>query len=303
MILESVIDINSKDILDNLPSGIYLTNLKRKILYWNNAAEKITGFRAEEVVGSYCFDNILQHIDKEGCRLCKSLCPLAKTIKDGISRQAEVFLHHKDGHRASVNIHTIPLKDSNKNIIGAAEIFSDNSEFTSFATRIKDLEKMAFFDKLSKLPNREHIESELDLNFHEFKRYGQSFGVLFLDIDHFKHFNDTFGHDAGDLIIKTVARTLRSSSRPFDIFGRWGGEEFVGIIKNVDRHTLAMIGNRYRKLIENSSIALVDKPVSITVSIGATIARNDDSIRSIIKRADLLMYECKQNGRNCLASD
>jgi len=303
MILESVIDINCKDILDNLPSGIYSTDLKRKIIYWNNAAEKITGFRAEEVVGSYCFDNILKHIDKEGRSLCKSLCPLAKTIKDGIPRKAEVFLHHKDGHRASVNIHTIPLKDSNENIIGAAEIFSDNSEFTSIEIKIKELEKMAFFDKLSKLPNRGYIESEIDLRFHEFKRFGQSFGVLFLDIDHFKHFNDTFGHDAGDLILKTVARTLRSSSRPFDIFGRWGGEEFVGIIKNVDRHTLAKIGNRYRKLIENSSIALDDKPVGITVSIGATVAKNDDSKSSIIKRADLLMYECKQKGRNCLASD
>jgi len=88
-----------------------------------------------------------------------------------------------------------------------------------------------------------------------------------------------------------------------DIFGRWGGEEFVGIIKNVDRKKLKKIGNRYRKLIEKSSITLENKPVGITVSIGATLAQNDDSISSIIKRADQLMYECKQKGRNCLASD
>ncbi len=304
MILESVININCKNILDNLPSGIYLTDLKRKILYWNKAAEKITGFRAKEVVGSHCFDNILIHIDEEGHNLCKTLCPLAKTISDGLPRRnAEIFLHHKNGHRASVKIHTIPLKDSNGNTIGAAEIFSDFSEFTAIETKIKELEKMAFFDKLSKLPNREHIESELDISFHEFKRYGLCFGVLFLYIDHFKNFNDTFGHDAGDLLLKTVARTLRSSSRPFDIFGRWGGEEFVGIIKNVDRHALVKIGNRYRKLIEKSSITLGNKPVGITVSIGATVAKNDDSKSSIIKRADLIMYECKQKGRNCLASD
>jgi diguanylate cyclase (GGDEF)-like protein/PAS domain S-box-containing protein len=303
MIIESLIDINGKNLLDNLPSGVYSTDLERKIIYWNKAAEKITGFRADEVVGSYCYDNILKHIDKQGRELCKNLCPLAKTINDGIIRHAEVFLHHRDGHRATVNIHTIPLKNSDGNIIGATEIFSDHSEFTSIETKIKDLEKMAFFDKLLKLPNRDHIESELDLRFHEFKRYGQRFGVLFLDIDHFKHFNDTFGHDAGDLILKTVARTLRASSRPFDIFGRWGGEEFVGIIKNVDRHTLTMLGNRYRKLIEKSSTTLENKPVGITVSIGATVARDNDSKRSIIKRADRLMYKCKQNGRNCLASD
>ncbi len=303
MILESVIDINCKNLLDNLPFGVYSTDLERKIIYWNKAAEKISGFRAEEVIGSYCFDNILKHIDKKGRDLCKSLCPLAKTINDGMTRHAEVFLHHRDGHRATVNIHTIPLKNNDGKIIGATEIFSDHSECTPITTKIKDLEKMVFFDKLLKLPNRDHIESELDLRFHEFKRYGQSFGVLFLDIDHFKHFNDTFGHDAGDLILKTVAQTLRSTSRPFDIFGRWGGEEFVGIIKNVDTHTLSMIGNRYRKLIEKSSTTLENKPISITVSIGATIVRDIDSKRSIIKRADRLMYECKQKGRNCLASD
>lgn len=303
MILKSMLDINCKDILDNLPSGIYCTDINRKIIYWNKAAEKITGFRAEDVVGSYCFDNILRHIDKEGRSLCKSLCPLAKTINDGIIRQAEVFLHHRDGHRATVNIQTIPLKNSDGKIVGATEIFSDHSEFTSAKTIIKELEKKVFFDKLSKLPNREHIESELDLKFHEFERYGQSFGVLFLDIDHFKHFNDTFGHDAGDMILKTVAKTLRASSRSFDIFGRWGGEEFVGIIKNVDHHTLSRIGNRYRKLIEKSSITLKNKPVSITVSIGATLVQKNDSITSIIKRADRLMYECKQKGRNCLTSD
>ena len=303
MFLESIIAINCKDILDNLPSGVYITDRKRKILYWNKAAERIAGFCAEEVIGSHCFDNILKHINEEGQCLCENLCPLAKTINDGITRTGDVFLHHKDGHRTSVKVHTIPLKNRNGKITGAAEVFSDTSSYNAIEIRIKELEKIAFFDKLSTLPNREHMESELDLNFHEFLRFGQRFGVLFLDIDHFKQFNDQFGHDAGDRIIKTVAKTLRSSSRPFDIFGRWGGEEFVGIIKDVDPEKLAKIGNRYRKLIEQSSITLENKRVGITVSIGATVVRENDSRASLINRADRLMYEGKQKGRNCLASD
>jgi diguanylate cyclase (GGDEF)-like protein len=127
--------------------------------------------------------------------------------------------------------------------------------------------------------------------------------LLFLDIDHFKRFNDTFGHDAGDQIIKIIAKTLMSSSRPFDIFGRWGGEEFVGIIKDVDPEELTRIGNRYRKLIEQSSITIESQRIVTTVSIGATVVRQNDSKQSIVKRADGLMYECKQMGRNCLASD
>ncbi len=303
MTLESIININARTILDNLLSGVYITDRDRKILYWNQAAEQITGFPAEEVIGSHCFNNILMHINNDGQNLCKTLCPLAKTLDDGIAREGEVFLHHKDGHRTPVKIHTIALKDSSGRTAGCAEIFTDISSFTTTQSRIRQLEKLAFFDHLSQLPNREHIESELDRNFHEFERFGQRFGVLFLDIDHFKRFNDTFGHDAGDQIIITVARTLMSSSRPFDIFGRWGGEEFVGIIKDVDPEKLTRIGNRYRKLIEQSSITIENKRVGITVSIGATVVKKDDSKQSIVKRADVLMYECKQKGRNCLASD
>lgn len=290
-------------ILDNMPSGIYFTDRKRKIIYWNKAAEDITGYKGIETIGSHCFDNILLHIDSQGKSLCKGVCPLAKTMTDGLTREADVFLHHKEGYRKAVRVFTIPLKDENGDIIGCAEIFTDTSALSEIHEKIRNLEKIAFVDKLTNLPNRDHMESELDIHFHELKRYGQRFGVLFLDIDHFKRFNDTHGHDTGDRILKTVAHTLRSSSRPFDIFGRWAGDEFIGILKNVDRHDLVIVGNRYRKLIEKSSLTINGRPEGITVSIGATIAGPDDTSAKILKRSDRLMYQCKQKGRNCLATD
>lgn len=297
------LDINCRQILDNMPSGIYFTDRQRKIIYWNKAAENISGYPGIEVIGSHCFDNILIHIDNQGNNLCKGICPLAKTMNDGLTREADVFLHHKDGYRKAVRVYTLPLKDENGDISGGAEFFTDTSEFTAIYEKIRELEKIAFIDKLTNLPNRDHMESELDIKFHELKRYGQRFGLLFLDIDHFKRFNDTHGHDTGDRILKTVADTLRSSSRPFDIFGRWAGDEFIGILKNVDKHDIIMVGNRYRKLIEKSSITINGKPEGITVSIGATIASPDDTSASIVNRADRLMYQCKQEGRNCLATD
>jgi diguanylate cyclase (GGDEF)-like protein/PAS domain S-box-containing protein len=303
MQLASLFSNNCRNILDNLPCGVYMTDPDRQIIFWNKAAARITGFSPSEVIGFHCYDNILMHVDEDGANLCTDLCPLAKTINDGTSREGNVFLHHKDGHRTSVKINTIVLKAPDGSITGCAEIFTDASQFNATDIRIKELEKIAFFDRLSNLPNREYMESELDLNFHEFRRMGQRFGVLFLDIDHFKNFNDRFSHEAGDRIIRTVANTLRASSRPFDVFGRWGGEEFVGIIKDVDPEKLVKIGNRYRKLIEQSSITLGDTRVGITVSIGATVVRKKDVKKTIINRADRLMYECKEKGRNCLASD
>jgi diguanylate cyclase (GGDEF)-like protein/PAS domain S-box-containing protein len=303
MDIETVFKTNAREILDHLPIGIYLTDLERKIIFWNKAAEAITGYPANEVVGSFCFENILMHIDEMGNSLCKGFCPLSQTMIDSLSCQWEVFLHHKNGHRVSVNVYAIPLKDENGKIVGAGEIFTYTNPSTNMQSRIRELEKIAMFDQLSSLPNRQHIESELRVRFNEFNRYGQSFGVLFLDIDHFKKFNDTWGHDAGDKVIQTVAATLRAASRPFDIFGRWGGEEFVGIILNVDSQNLTMIANRYRRLIEKSSIPLGKMRIGITVSIGATIVRLHDAPESLIKRADMLMYDCKKSGRNCVASD
>jgi diguanylate cyclase (GGDEF)-like protein len=131
-------------------------------------------------------------------------------------------------------------------------------------------------------------------------RYGWSFGLIFLDIDRFKLVNDSFGHDTGDEALRMVARTLTHTSRSFDVVGRWGGEEFVAIVINVDRDGLRRIAERYRAMIENSDLTVDGMTVRITVSLGATQARSDDSLLSLVKRADRLMYQSKQRGRNCV---
>jgi diguanylate cyclase (GGDEF)-like protein/PAS domain S-box-containing protein len=295
--------VNYIDIINNLPMGVYFTDKDRQITYWNKAAEKISGYSAEKVIGSHCHDNILIHVDEHGNNLCIGLCPLAKSISDGLARQADVFLRHSDGHRASVRVYTFPLKNETGKVIGGIELFSDISEQTAMQHKTRELEKMAFFDALTKLPNRNHILAELESMVTEYRRYHVPFGVLFMDIDHFKEFNDTYGHEAGDQLLKIVAATLRSSSRPFDIFGRWGGEEIVGVIRNVSAESLIAIGNRYRLLIEKSNAVVNGKSIGVSVSIGATMIRSDDSAETIVNRADSLMYQSKKNGRNMLTSD
>jgi diguanylate cyclase (GGDEF)-like protein/PAS domain S-box-containing protein len=295
--------INYKDIVHNLPMGIYFTDKQRRINYWNKAAEQITGYSAGEVIGSRCHDNILIHIDEHGNNLCTGLCPLAESMMDGLARQSDVFMHHRDGHRVAVRVFTFPLKNDLDEIIGGIEVFSDISAMTAMQIKTRELERMAFFDTLTRLPNRNHILAELESMITEYQRYCIPFGVLFLDIDHFKIFNDTYGHEAGDRLLKTVAATLRSSSRPFDVFGRWGGEEIIGIIRNVNPESLTAIGNRYRLLIEKSNVTVKDQSVGVTVSIGATMIRPEDSTKKIVNRADSLMYQSKKNGRNQLTSD
>jgi diguanylate cyclase (GGDEF)-like protein/PAS domain S-box-containing protein len=291
---------NFKDILDNLYDGVYFVDRDRRIQYWNRAAERITGFSAEEVVGSGCYDNILMHVDDKGRSLCRGMCPLAASIKDGKSREADVFLRHREGHRLPVAVRINPLRDKNGHIIGGVEVFSDSSEKMACFFRIKELEKLAMLDTLTHLPNRAYLEQELMARIDEFERYGLTSGILFVDIDRFKAFNDTYGHKVGDQVLKTIGRTLLHNSRLFDLFGRWGGEEFLGIVRNMDEEGLERIGDRTRSLISGSRVRTDGHDLQVTVSIGGTLLTKDDTADSVVQRADDLMYKSKEAGRDRL---
>lgn len=218
MILEK---ISYEMIIENLYDGLYFIDKNRIITYWNKAAEKISGFTAEEVIGKSCSDNILTHIDDEGNSLCKGMCPLAATLKDGNPREAEVYMHNKNGHRIPVSIRVSTITDSAGNTIGGIELFTDISNQAANKLRVKELEKLALIDNLSQLANRNYIEKEIQNRFEEKKRLKVPFGILFIDIDRFKKFNDTYGHGLGDDVLKYVANTFVSNSRPFDLYGRW----------------------------------------------------------------------------------
>ncbi|MBU1568371.1 MAG: GGDEF domain-containing protein [Proteobacteria bacterium] len=287
-------------IIENLHDGLYFVDTDRVITYWNKGAERITGFSSVEVVGRRCSDNILTHVDSEGNCLCLGRCPLMATIADGQDRESEVYLHHKGGHRITVFVRVSALKDSLGNTIGGIELFTDISSILLNNARVQELEKLALLDNLTQLANRHYLERELLARFEEMKRVKVPFGILFIDIDYFKNFNDVYGHDVGDQVLKFVATTFVTNSRPFDLYGRWGGEEFIGIIRNIEPEELVLLGNRVRVLVEQSYIVHTEKKVSVNVSLGATMAAENDTIDSLTKRADTLLYESKRLGRNRL---
>lgn len=283
--------------------GIYFVDKNRKIVLWNKAAEKITGFSEKEVVGSRCSDNILMHIDQQGVNLCLGACPLAKTIEDGDSREVQVFLHHKRGHRVPVNVRVARVENDDGEIIGAVEIFSDASNLVSIRERLEELECLAMLDPLTGLPNRRYMGHELEVRLDELKRYGWPFGVMFFDIDHFKQVNDQYGHEAGDMVLKMVARNFLHNIRSSDVIGRWGGDEFVGVLRNVDAVSLVTIGERYRMLIKNSVVHKGKDSLKITASVGVTMAREEDTALTVLDRADKKMYAGKKAGGDCVFDD
>lgn len=293
-----------KTILDHLYDGIYFVDAERRITYWNAAAEQITGYGHDEVVGKCCSDRLLRHIDGQGTLLCENGCPLAASIVDGQNREAEVYLHHKNGHRVPVRIRVSPIRDDAGRIVGAAELFSDNSAVSAIASRMAELEQLALLDPLTRLANRRFIENSIENCIRELDRYGWATGILFLDVDNFKQINDGYGHDAGDEVLRRIASTLLANSRGFDLFGRWGGEEFVGIIRNLGVAQLASVAEKLRMLIGHATIPVDGgMPLTVTVSIGATLLRSDDTVESAVKRADQLMYQSKKGGKNRVTTD
>lgn len=287
-----------RNLLDNLYDGAYFVDRDRRITYWNRAAERMTGFAAAEVVGKKCADNILKHVDSYGTELCHVDCALAKTLEDGCNREAELFLHHRDGHRMPVAVRVLPVTDGDGGITGAVELFTDVSSQSALMARIAELEALALLDPMTRLGNRRYLEINLQGRLDELRRYGIRFGLLFFDIDHFKAVNDGYGHEIGDRVLTMVANTLTASSRPFDVYGRWGGEEFIALIPNVDLKGLETVAQRLRLLVRNSFLVIEDEALHVSVSVGGTIAAGDDCMESLVGRADRLMYKSKQEGRD-----
>jgi len=292
-----------KDILDSLYDGVYFVDTQQRIIYWNKAAEQITGYRAEEVVGTRCSDNILVHVDGRGRNLCLGGCPLAQTLQDGIQREAEVFLHKKSGSRLPVKIRISPLRDDTGRIVGAVELFADNSSVMAMQERLRELEYFALIDPLTRIANRRAMEMYLHRQLEEIKRYGSRSGLLFFDIDDFKKINDTHGHQIGDEVLSMVSETVDRNIRPFDICGRWGGEEFLCILRNVDCRSAVELGNRLRMLVEQSFLTKNQTRIGVTISLGATQLSPLDTMATALHRVDQLLYESKKRGKNTVTSD
>jgi diguanylate cyclase (GGDEF)-like protein/PAS domain S-box-containing protein len=288
-----------RELLDYLADGVYFTDTERRIAFWNKSAEAISGYSREEIIGKRCMDNLLIHVDASGNEICTNGCPLNQTLQDGQVHEGNVFLHHKDGHRVPVRVRVVPLKSDTGAIIGAVEVFNDNSANLQTEQRLQQLEQLALLDTLTGLANRRYLESTLRSRLEEFCRNNWKFGVLFIDIDNFKHVNDSYGHEAGDKVLQMVGRTLSAGLRYFDVVGRWGGEEFLSVIANVGERELADIGERMRILVEHS---MLSDPVSIavTISIGGAMAAAEDTPESLVHRADEKLYQAKKSGKNRL---
>jgi len=249
-------------------------------------------------LGKRCSENFLMHIDDSGCLLCQGDCPLSRTLEDGLPHRADLYLHHKSGHRVPVEVRVRPIWGGNGEVVGAVEVFSDNSRQRAVRERAKDLAKFAFLDPASQVGNRSYLEQQLSQHLDQFVTYGTPFGIMLADLDEFKNVNDTYGHAAGDVVLVTIAKTMSNCLRASDVVGRWGGDEFLAVLPGITRQFLANVSEKLRKLVCQSAVPVSGAEIRVTISVGAAMVASGDSPESLMKRADQQLYASKQSGRN-----
>ena len=284
-------------LLESMNDGVYYVDRQRKILYFNEGAERISGVDRGEVIGRHCYDDMLGHVNEQGQSVCQGDCPLSQVMRDGQRREERLFLHHKNGHRVAVSMRVSPVHAPDGSIIGAVESFSDDTWREDVHHRVAELERLALLDPLTGLLNRRGLEQAIEARWDERRRYGWPFGVLVIDLDEFKGINDRHGHETGDEILRMVARSLTAGARAFDAVGRWGGEEFVVAVTNVDPAMLLSTGERLCRLVETSELRDI-QGTRVTCSIGAASIRDGETTADLLQRADTLMYQAKREGGN-----
>lgn len=172
-----------------------------------------------------------------------------------------------------------------------------NFEFTSLESS-SSLEELLTSDELTGVSNRRYIDFYIDTKIKKAQDFHVGFGLLFVDIDHFKNINDTYGHSTGDTVLREMAQLIKNNLRNEDMIGRFGGEEFLVVLQVDNLVTLKKIAEKIRRLIADFVFDKEQHKLEITASIGGTLYREEDNRLSLIERADKCMYYSKEHGRN-----
>lgn len=291
-------DFESYSILNAIFEGVYVLDKHRKIIFWNKGAERISGFTAEETVGKFSHDNLLNHIDIQGRLLCFEGFELAKPASQGEIIEAEVYIQHKKGHRIPVKIRVMPWIVDGQ-IEGSIEMFVENNESAHAIKRIGSTMNKTLRDKLTGLPNKKRFEHFLLEKMNDYRNFEVPFGLIIADIDNFEGINDTYGRESGDELLKLLSDTFRNSVRLADMIGRWENDAFVFLFSGVSNEGIYLLCEKIRILSEGSTLrSSAFKDIDFTVSVGGTIIRTDDTVTDVMDRLTARLKRAKKRGGN-----
>ena len=288
-------------VLDARAEGVYVVDTRRRITYWNPAAAQVSGYEPAEVVGRWCGDGLLNHVDEQGASMCGENCPLRATIEDGQVRSTRAYLHHARGHVTPVRVTAAPLRDASGTIVGAVETFADDTQVRAVEQRLRRAERLALKDPLTGLGNRRAFDRTLKQHFASWARHRLPFAALAIDVDRFKSINDTHGHEAGDRVLTVIANSLSNAVRATDELFRIGGDEFAVLTGPITGAETAELAARLRMVV---AAGRYTNRISVTISVGAAVIEEGDDAAALLRRADdrLLRAKRSSDGPNGFAT-
>ena len=281
--------------LNSIGDAVVSTDVAGQLTYLNTIAERLTGWPLEEAMGR-SLEEVFRIVDAETRDPVQN--PLSLAIRDNktVSLKPNCVLIRRDGVESAIEDSSAPIHDRHGTVTGAVMVFHDVSIARAMTLKMSYL---AQHDSLTDLPNRVLLNDRLNEAIHLSSRYRRKLALIFLDLDHFKHINDSLGHVVGDRLLQSVARRLFTCVRTSDTVSRLGGDEFVVLLWEVRQAQDAAL--TATKILEALRLPhhIEDHELHITASIGIVTYPDDGTdAETLLKRADLAMYHAKDAGRD-----
>jgi diguanylate cyclase (GGDEF)-like protein/PAS domain S-box-containing protein len=290
---------NYRDLVDSVNSIILRWDSRGRIVFMNPYGLFFFGYRADELIGRSLVGTIVPETESTTHRDLKKLMREIQRDPDQY-RTNENENMKKDGSRVWVYWNNRAIQDEAGQIV---EILSVGTDITERRNMEAKLRLLATTDSLTGAFNRRHFFDKAKSEFRRHRRYGHAFVLLLMDLDHFKHINDNYGHPAGDAALKSFVNTALMIFRKTDLFGRTGGEEFSALLPETEIADAVRVADRLRNKVSSLQVIAEGNTIQYTVSIGLTALRPEDkSLREMVRRADEALYEAKGTGRNRVVS-
>lgn len=283
----------AEHILSALSDGVIGVDQDGKITFINAVASSLTGWTPEQAY-QQPLDSVFS---LQGATQVLEPSFLQRVLKRqvGIGPITKQQLLNKNGVSLLIDYSITPL-DANSAVLMFHDLSHVQDESRTLLYQVS-------YDPLTRLPNRDAIQQTLKQIHNRYERQNGDYSMLLLDLDRFKLVNDTYGHSAGDDLLKKLATEMTASLRPYDNLGRWGGEEFLCILPNTDIQGALDSAERFRELISQQFIEMDNQRVRTTASIGvASYPHDGNDVSEILRIADAMLYEAKRGGRNRVAS-
>jgi diguanylate cyclase (GGDEF)-like protein/putative nucleotidyltransferase with HDIG domain len=285
--------------LESLYDAFYLVDSDMRLIIWNRGAEKLLKRSAWDMLGKVWSSRLIPYADRSDQPLADEAYPMKRVAASERATIENLHLLNPEGSSTEVELQTVPLLGETGGLQGVAEIFRDSSRPSHRPQEYRDLKLAASRDPLTNLSNRGELETQLALMVSDYASQSdpEPFSVMFLDVDFFKSINDTHGHTVGDAVLVDVARHLQQETYSGELVARYGGEEFVVLCPETRMDDVIKRAERIRSSLGRTPVGN-ESHLKVTASFGVTEIEPGDSVESVLSRADMAIYQAKEDGRD-----